>query len=175
MGAWLTMEALRENAIGGHPDLDGKLGEVMLAAPDIDIDVFQNQMARLAGRAHVSVLVSRDDRALNLSSRLAGDRPRVGALDPSKPADEAELKRLGVGVYNLTGFSTDFIGHGAYASAPGVIKGIGAQFTAPRKGEAPAMAGGDIKPADETPVAEASKRASAIVGTPLPEPDMAGR
>jgi len=27
------MEALRENAISGSPDLNGKLGDVMLAAP----------------------------------------------------------------------------------------------------------------------------------------------
>jgi esterase/lipase superfamily enzyme len=33
MGAWLAMEALRENAISGSPDLNGKLGDVMLAAP----------------------------------------------------------------------------------------------------------------------------------------------
>jgi esterase/lipase superfamily enzyme len=175
MGAWLTMEALRENAIAGRPDLDGKLGEVMLAAPDIDIDVFRNQMARLQGRARVSVLVSRDDRALDLSSRLAGDRPRVGALDPAKPADEAELQRLGVGVYDLTGFSKDLIGHGAYANTPGVIRDIARQFATPRQGESPAMAGGDIKPIDETPVADASSRTGAIVGTPLPEPVAAGR
>ena len=39
MGAWLAMEALRENAISGSPDLNGKLGDVMLAAPDIDLNV----------------------------------------------------------------------------------------------------------------------------------------
>ena len=33
MGTWLTMEALRQDAIAGKPDLDGKLGDVMLAAP----------------------------------------------------------------------------------------------------------------------------------------------
>ncbi|MCI0735940.1 MAG: alpha/beta fold hydrolase, partial [Beijerinckiaceae bacterium] len=35
MGAWLAMEALRENGISGSPDLNRKLGDVMLAAPDI--------------------------------------------------------------------------------------------------------------------------------------------
>ena len=140
MGAWLTMEALRENAIGGHPDLDGKLGEVMLAAPDIDLSVFANQMARLQGRARVSVLVARDDRALNLSSRIAGDRPRVGALDPTKSGDAAQLAQLGVRVYDVSAFADGLIGHNAFADAPRVIQGIGAQLNKPRAGEEPSMA-----------------------------------
>ena len=82
MGAWLAMEALRENAIAGHPDLDGHLGEVMLAAPDIDAAVFAQQMARLGSGAHVTILVAHNDRALGLSSLLANDRPRVGSIDP---------------------------------------------------------------------------------------------
>ena len=57
MGAWLAMEALRENAISGSPDLNGKLGDVMLAAPDIDLNVFRQQLARL-DPSHVSVLVA---------------------------------------------------------------------------------------------------------------------
>ena len=141
MGGWLSMEALHENAVAGHPDLDGKLGEVMLAAPDIDLAVFRQQMRPLVGRAHVSVLASRDDRALTLSSKIAGDRPRVGALDPSKPEELAQLRQLGVAVYDVTSFSRDFVGHGVYASAPPVIATIGAQIARPRQGEAPTMAG----------------------------------
>ena len=94
MGAWLTMEALRQDAIAGKPDLGGKLGDVMLAAPDIDVGVFKNQIAKI-DPAHISVLVSVNDRALTLSRHLAGDRPRVGALDPKSEADKAVLDRLG--------------------------------------------------------------------------------
>ncbi len=171
MGSWLTMEALRENAIAGRPDLDGKLGEVMLAAPDIDIDVFRNQMARLAGRVHVSVLVSRGDRALDLSSRLAGDRPRVGALDPSKTADAEALRQLGVKAYDLSGFSKDLIGHGAYANTPSVIRDIGAQLAAPRRGEAETMAGAGV--IDQTPAPDAAppSQGQAIASAPLPPPN----
>ena len=164
MGSWLTMEALRENAIGGHPDLDGKLGEVMLAAPDIDISVFANQMARLQGRARVSVLVARDDRALNLSSRLAGDRPRVGALDPSKPGDAAQLAQLGVRVYDVSAFAGGLVGHNAFADAPEVIRGIGAQLNQPRAGEEPSMA--MIKAPDEAePLPKAAAPADAVAST----------
>ncbi len=94
LGTWLTMEALRQRAIAGSPSLNGKLGLVMLAAPDIDLSVFRSQLSELDA-SHVSVLVSADDRALSLSRTLAGDRPRVGALDPRKPSDRAALARLG--------------------------------------------------------------------------------
>ena len=131
MGAWLTMEALRETAFAGSNDLNGKLGDVLLAAPDIDLNVFRQQLTRLEP-SHVSVLVSSGDRALSLSRTLAGDRPRVGALDPKKPADRAELDRLGVHVYDLSAMSTGLIGHGTYAVAPAVLRTIGASITTPR-------------------------------------------
>ena len=101
MGAWLAMEALRENAISGSPDLNGKLGDVMLAAPDIDLKVFRQQLARL-DPSHVFVLVASNDRALSLSRTLAGDRQRLGALDPNNPSDRAALDELGVKAYDLS-------------------------------------------------------------------------
>jgi esterase/lipase superfamily enzyme len=134
------MEALRENAIAGHPDLDGRLGDVMLAAPDLDLNVFKQQMARLDGHARVSVFVSHADRALSLSSSLAGDRQRVGALDPSKPRDRAELDHLGVRVYDMSSFSGGIINHGVYADAPDVIRSIGAHLAEPRQEDANTVA-----------------------------------
>ncbi|TAL83427.1 MAG: alpha/beta hydrolase [Beijerinckiaceae bacterium] len=127
LGTWLTMEALRERAIAGSPDLHGKLGLVMLAAPDIDLSVFREQLSHVDPR-HISVLVSSKDKALSLSSWLAGDRPRLGALDPHKPSDRAALRRLGVKVYNLAPESTGFIGHGMYADVPAVVRSIGMQI-----------------------------------------------
>jgi esterase/lipase superfamily enzyme len=43
MGGWLTIEALRQMSIrnGGLP---GKIRDVILAAPDLDVDVFRRQM-----------------------------------------------------------------------------------------------------------------------------------
>ncbi|TIM86433.1 MAG: alpha/beta hydrolase, partial [Mesorhizobium sp.] len=46
MGTWVTMEALRQLAITGDRDLGDKLGYVILASPDIDVDVFKKQMIR---------------------------------------------------------------------------------------------------------------------------------
>jgi esterase/lipase superfamily enzyme len=163
MGTWLTMETLREIAIAGSPDLDGKLGDVVLAAPDIDLNVFRQQMARI-DPSHVFVLVAANDRALSLSRRLAGDRPRLGALDPSNPGDRAALDALGVRIYDLTPDSTGMIGHGTYADAPKIVRMIGARIAEPRPQDAKVQAVLGEKPVDpriiETPLA----------ATPAPAP-----
>jgi len=48
-------------------------------------------------------------------------------------SDRAELARLGVKVYDLSQISDGWINHGAYASAPDVVRQIGAQLTRARK------------------------------------------
>jgi esterase/lipase superfamily enzyme len=152
MGAWLAMEALRENAISGSPDLNGKLGDVMLAAPDIDLKVFRQQLARL-DPSHVFVLVASNDRALSLSRTLAGDRQRLGALDPNNPSDRAALDELGVKAYDLSGESTGLIGHGTYADAPQAVRTIGAQITEQRPQDANVQAVLGEKPVDSKIIA----------------------
>jgi esterase/lipase superfamily enzyme len=147
MGAWLAMEALRENAISGSPDLNGKLGDVMLAAPDIDLNVFRQQLARL-DPSHVCVLVASNDRALSLARRLAGDRPRLGALDPNDPKDRAALEELGVKAYDLSHESTGLIGHATYANAPQAVRTIGAQLMERRPQDANVQAVLGERPVD---------------------------
>lgn len=175
MGAWLAMEALRENAIAGRPDLDGKLGDIMLAAPDIDLAVFEEQVARLGEASHISIFVSSADRALSLSSRLAGDGPRVGALNPHDPRERAELEKLGVKVYDLSSLSKGFIGHDTFADVPEVVRTIGAQLAEPRKGDADVMAGTNAS-ANRLPGGSTLPAGAAtppIVATPLAPPQTA--
>jgi len=66
-------------------------------------------------------------------------------MDPAKPEEKAELDRLGVAVHDISSFSTDYIGHGAFAEAPDVVKKIGAHIAAPRAGEADKMAIPDFR------------------------------
>ncbi len=170
MGAWLSMEALRGVAISGHPDLDGRLGQVMLANPDIDLSVFRQQVQRV-DPSHVSIFVANNDRALSLSSRIAGARPRLGAMDPEKPEDKAELDRLGVSVQDISSFSTDFIGHGAFAEAPAVVRSIGANITAPRAQERDTQAFPDFRGQDvgeATPVTPPPAASRKVESSPLP-------
>jgi esterase/lipase superfamily enzyme len=165
MGTWLAMEALRQGAIAGHADLAGHLGEIMLAAPDIDLAVFEGQMARLGPAAHVSVFVSADDRALSLSSALVGARPRLGGLDLRRPEAREAVNRLGVQVFDLTGTSDpDFFHHGAYANAPQVIAAIGAQLAEPRPQDK------DTTDTIGEPITGTAPSAGPIAATDLPPP-----
>jgi len=81
MGGWLVMETLRQLRLQGRNDVIAML-EVALAAPDIDIDVFRRQL-EVVGPLDppLTILVSADDRALDLSRRLNGDHRRIGAVD----------------------------------------------------------------------------------------------
>lgn len=138
MGGWLAMEALRQASIAGDRDLGGHLGEVMLASPDIDLDVFAAQMRHLRP-AKVTVFATANDRALSLSSAIAQSRQRVGAINPANPEDRQKLESLGAKVYDLSSFSDGFIGHAAYADTPDVLHAIGAQMATPRAQDADKM------------------------------------
>ena len=122
MGTWVTMEALRQLAITGDRDLSGKLGDVVLASPDIDVDVFKSQMRRY-GKPNKPfiLLLSADDRALQLSGILAGSKPRLG--DYKKAADLAEY---GVTVVDLTNVSgVDRLNHTKFAENPELVQLLG--------------------------------------------------
>ncbi|MGD1037847.1 MAG: alpha/beta fold hydrolase [Roseiarcus sp.] len=150
MGGWLAMEALSQASIGGNRDLGGHLGEVMLASPDIDMDVFAGQMRHIRP-AKVTVFATANDRALSLSSAIAQSRRRVGGIDPSKPEDRQALEDLGAKVYDLSSYSDGFIDHAAYADTPDVLHAIGAQMATPRAQDANTMsiidASGFVDPA----------------------------
>lgn len=166
MGAWLSMESLRELAIGGEQRMNGRAGEVMLAAPDIDMGVFRQQMARIGNGIRVSVFASRGDRALHLSARIAGARPRVGALDASRESDRRQLAQLGVRVYDISAFSSGFIGHDNYANAPAVVRTIGAELTRtrPEDRDKTAIIDGGVARAPQAPFIPAP-----VESAPLPE------
>lgn len=74
MGVWLTMETLRQLRLAGRNSVLGRL-RVVLASPDIDVDVFRQQLAVLGPMPHpMTILVASDDQALALSSRLSASR-----------------------------------------------------------------------------------------------------
>jgi esterase/lipase superfamily enzyme len=165
MGSWLTMEALRQDALAGHPDLDGKLGEVMLAAPDIDLGVFREQLAKI-DPARVSVLVLANDRALSISRRLAGDRPRVGALNPRDPKDAGLLDSLGVNVYDLARHAGD-AGDRKIDAAPRIVREIGARIGETEAAEADARAALDARSGDTKVVTQPLPPTPTVNAPPL--------
>ena len=128
MGNWLTMETLRQLAIAGDRDLGGKLGYVVLASPDIDVDVFKKQMKRYGKPDRpFAVLLSDDDRALKISRLIAGDKARVGDY-----SDAEDLASLGVTVVDLTSIkSSDRLNHAKFADNPILVQLLGDQLKVP--------------------------------------------
>ncbi|MDE1991008.1 MAG: alpha/beta hydrolase [Rhizobiaceae bacterium] len=112
MGNWATVEAFRQIVISGDVPLRNKLGTVVLAAPDIDKDVFESEMRRIGKpKKPFLIIVSRDDRALGLSRFIAGGKERLGSSE-----DTAELTRLGAIVVDLSDVKgNDAANHGKFA------------------------------------------------------------
>jgi esterase/lipase superfamily enzyme len=127
MGNYLAIESLRQMSIRDR-GLSPKIRDVMLASPDIDVDVFRRQIAEIdAGPrpADFTLFISRDDRALGLSSFLARDSTRLGSLDPNKEPYRSILEQGRVQVIDLTSVaSNDITNHGKFASGE-VVGAIG--------------------------------------------------
>ncbi len=126
MGTWLTMEALRQIAIRDG-SLPSKITEVILASPDLDVDVFGKQLNSMGKKPpHLTVFVSRDDRALSISRRISGNVDRLGQIDPSKEPYRTALENAGITVIDLTALKVgDSLNHGKFAESPEVVQLIG--------------------------------------------------
>lgn len=119
MGTWLTVEALRQMAIR-NGQVAGKINNVILASPDLDVDVFGRQFASLGkDRPHFTIFVSQDDRALALSRRISGNIDRLGQIDPSAEPYRSKLEAAGITVLDLTKLKGgDRLNHGKFAESP---------------------------------------------------------
>jgi esterase/lipase superfamily enzyme len=122
MGTFLTMEGLVDAQQAGTLGRRATINHIMLASPDIDIDLFRTQLDQISPtiRERIFLLVSRDDSALRLSRRIAGGVPRVGA------SDTAELEKLGLTVIDLSEIDDSSSGsHSKFAGSPEVVRLIG--------------------------------------------------
>jgi esterase/lipase superfamily enzyme len=117
MGSWLVVEALRQLRLTGQNAVIARLG-VVLAAPDIDVDVFRAQMDVVGPLSPpMTLLVSRDDRALALSGRIAAERPRLGALDVDDPRVQEAALRAKVQIVDISKLeASDRLNHDRYAN-----------------------------------------------------------
>ncbi len=146
MGNWVTVEAIRNIRIKGDAPAAGKIGTIILAAPDIDIDVFKSQMRRIGKpKKPYIVVLSKDDRALAASRYIAGGKSRLGA-DPN----EAELTALGAVVIDLTSLKgMDSTNHDKFAQIANIapeLGGVLAKGIGPRAGAGPAEAIAETAP-----------------------------
>ncbi|MGR7996596.1 alpha/beta hydrolase [Xanthobacter sp. ZOL 2024] len=129
MGNVVTLEALRQMAIRNGRILP-KIKNVMLAAPDVDSDVFRVIFTELGTpRPNFTVFVSQDDKALAVSKRVWGGVPRIGQVDPTQEPYRTEFEKNNITVIDLTKLRTDDpLNHGKFAASPEVVQSIGARL-----------------------------------------------
>ena len=121
MGGFLIMEAIRDQKARGTFNSAGRVQNIILASPDVDLDLFRVQLAEIdEDLERFFVLISEDDSALRTSRRIAGGVPRVGATD----ADV--LAALGVVAIDLSEIDDSTSGsHSKFAGSPEVVQLLG--------------------------------------------------
>jgi len=83
----------------------------VFASPDIDMDVFTSSVEHIGPLARkITVITSTNDRALAVSSWMAGGMTRVGA------AEKAKLKLFGVHVIDASEEGWGLINHDLFLS-----------------------------------------------------------
>ena len=111
MGTMLTLESLRQLYAHYGDTVTSRIGAIVFAAPDIDMDVFSSSISRigpLSGK--ITVIAATNDRALALSGQLAGGMTRVGA------AEKAVIEHLGVRVVDASDAGWGIINHDLFLS-----------------------------------------------------------
>jgi esterase/lipase superfamily enzyme len=119
IGTMVTMEALRQIYARRGDQVASRIGAVVFAAPDIDMDVFTSSVERIGPVAsRITVIASTNDRALALSGWIAGGIARVGA------AEQAQLRELGLHVIDASEYGLGMINHGSFRSDPRILNVI---------------------------------------------------
>lgn len=122
MGAVVIMEALRTLSLEKRQDVLKRIKGVLLAAPDLDPDLFRSQIADINPLPQpFTIVVSRRDFALDISRRLAGGEPRIGSGH-----DIAFLQKKNVQVLDIS--QVDSGGHSVFASSNTLIKLLGSGY-----------------------------------------------
>jgi esterase/lipase superfamily enzyme len=137
MGNVVAVEALRQMAIRDRA-IAPKIKDVMLAAPDLDVDVFRRAIAEIDAEAKsrtppFTLFVSQDDRALGFSRWVAGDAPRLGAIDPTREPYRELLEKAHVQVVDLTKLDSDDPAHHSKFASSAVVQAIGVRLASGQK------------------------------------------
>jgi len=110
-------------ALGPSLPPDVKLNQIILAAPDVDRDVFANLAGNIKayGRG-VTLYCSSNDRAMEAARRVAGGVPRAGDVPTDGP-----IVLSGIDTIDVTQTSTDYLAlnHSSYADKSALLNDIG--------------------------------------------------
>jgi esterase/lipase superfamily enzyme len=119
VGTMLTMEALRQLYAKLGDYAADRIGAVVFASPDIDLDVFTASVQRIGPLApKVTIITATDDRALAVSRWVNGSTTRVGA------AEKAQLEKLGLRVVDASAQGWGILNHDRFLSNAGVRQAI---------------------------------------------------
>ncbi len=119
VGTMLTMEGLRQLYAKLGDYAADRIGAVVFASPDIDMDVFTASVQRIGPLApKVTIITATDDRALAVSRWVNGSTTRVGA------AEKAQLEKLGLRVIDASSQGGGILNHDRFLSNAGVRQAI---------------------------------------------------
>jgi esterase/lipase superfamily enzyme len=120
MGNFIVVDALANHAMTGDPI---RIGELMMAAPDVDQDQFMRSvpiMQKIVGG--MTLYASANDRAMVASRLHAGGIPRAGDVFNDRPIVIAGLDTI-----DVSAMGEEFLGlnHNTFASNRSLIDDIG--------------------------------------------------
>lgn len=128
MGNRGLLRALQRIAANARTRGKVKFGQIFLAAPDVDRDLFLDLARLYPEHAERATLYASDgDKAVHLSAKLH-DAPRAGYFTPYTVAP-------GVDTVAVPDFDIDLLGHGYFAQAEALLHDI---HDLMRHGQAPA-------------------------------------
>jgi esterase/lipase superfamily enzyme len=115
VGTMLTMEALRQLYAKFGDYAADRVGAVVFAAPDIDMDVFTASVGRIGPlAAKITIITATNDRALAVSRWVNGSTTRVGS------AEKAQLEKLGLRVIDASAQGGGITNHDLFLSNAGI-------------------------------------------------------
>ncbi|MDB4293325.1 alpha/beta hydrolase [Maribacter sp.] len=106
--------------IASKPELKSKIKEIILAAPDIDADVFKRDIApQMVSEINkpITLYASSEDVALKASKEIHGS-PRAG------DTNQGVVLVRGIETVDASAISTSFLGHSYFADTPSIISDI---------------------------------------------------
>jgi esterase/lipase superfamily enzyme len=119
VGTMLTTEALRQLYAKLGDYAADRVGAIVFASPDIDMDIFVGTIPKIGPlAAKITVITATDDRALAVSRLVNGSTTRVGA------AEKTQLERLGLKVVDGSAQGWGILNHDLFLSNAGIRQAI---------------------------------------------------
>jgi esterase/lipase superfamily enzyme len=119
VGTMLTTEALRQLYAKLGDYAADRVGAIVFASPDIDMDVFTAAMPKIGPlAAKITIITATDDRALAVSRWVNGSTTRVGA------AEKTQLENMGLKVIDASAQGWGVLNHDLFMSNANIRKAI---------------------------------------------------